>query len=169
MPASAIASATPSHGLALIGTQFWRFIGMTFCVQFVVVPAKAGTQWRTTKTRYSHFRAEQRSLLNDIIHFSRHSPTGIRTPLPSASVGGIFGSHALSCNKERILKQVKRIHRLRTLAARNDADAGLRPAGANFATFAIEQIYSNANGTIQFVVMHETQGLANGNLWAGAR
>jgi hypothetical protein len=41
------------------------------------------------------------------------------------------------------------------------------PAAANFHTFAIEQVYSNADGTIQFVVMHETQGLADGNLWSG--
>ncbi len=41
------------------------------------------------------------------------------------------------------------------------------PAAANFHTFAIEQVYSNADGTIQFVVMHETQGLADGNLWTG--
>jgi hypothetical protein len=40
-------------------------------------------------------------------------------------------------------------------------------ATANFHTFAIEQVYSNADGTVQFVVMHETQGLADGNLWSG--
>ena len=39
------------------------------------------------------------------------------------------------------------------------------PAAAT--SFAIEQIYSNADGTVQFVVLHETLGLPNDNLWGG--
>ncbi len=31
-------------------------------------------------------------------------------------------------------------------------------ASASFHTFAIEQVYSNADGTVQYVVLHETQG-----------
>jgi hypothetical protein len=38
---------------------------------------------------------------------------------------------------------------------------------ADFRTFAIEQVYSNADGTVQFVVLHEAQGLANGHDWNG--
>ena len=40
-------------------------------------------------------------------------------------------------------------------------------ARADVAAFAIEQIYSNADGTLQFVVLHETQGQPGGHLWAG--
>ena len=38
---------------------------------------------------------------------------------------------------------------------------------ANFHLFQIEQIYSNADGTVQFVVMHEFTGTNGENLWAG--
>ena len=40
------------------------------------------------------------------------------------------------------------------------------PAAA-FQSFAIDQLYSSADGTYQFVVLRETQGLAGGHLWAG--
>lgn len=40
-------------------------------------------------------------------------------------------------------------------------------ANANFHTFRIEQIFSNADGTIQFVVLHESQGMNGENLLAG--
>jgi hypothetical protein len=36
---------------------------------------------------------------------------------------------------------------------------------ANFHTFRIEQIYSNADGTVQFVVMHEAFSTNGENLW----
>ncbi len=36
-------------------------------------------------------------------------------------------------------------------------------ASASFHTFAIEAIYSNADGTIQYVVLHETQGASDQN------
>ncbi|HEY1328875.1 MAG TPA: hypothetical protein VGI14_18190 [Casimicrobiaceae bacterium] len=32
------------------------------------------------------------------------------------------------------------------------------PAGASYHTFAIEQVYSNADGTVQYVMLHETMG-----------
>ena len=38
---------------------------------------------------------------------------------------------------------------------------------ADFHTFKIEEIYSNASGTVQFIVMHESQGANGENLWAG--
>jgi len=38
---------------------------------------------------------------------------------------------------------------------------------ANFHTFRIEQIYSNADGTVQFIVMHESMGANGENLWGG--
>jgi len=41
------------------------------------------------------------------------------------------------------------------------------PASATFQSFRIEQVYSNADGTIQFVVLRETQGLAGGQDWSG--
>ncbi len=40
-------------------------------------------------------------------------------------------------------------------------------AFASFHTFRIEQIYSNADGTVQFVVMHESMNVNGENLWAG--
>jgi hypothetical protein len=40
-------------------------------------------------------------------------------------------------------------------------------AWASFHTFVIEQVYSNADGTVQFVVLHETQGTNGENLWSG--
>src|SRR5262249_33319676 len=39
-------------------------------------------------------------------------------------------------------------------------------AQASFHTFVIETIYSNADGTVQFVVLRETQGFPGENLWA---
>jgi len=40
-------------------------------------------------------------------------------------------------------------------------------ARANFHLFAINEIYSNADGTIQFVELRETSGAFGENLWAG--
>ena len=40
-------------------------------------------------------------------------------------------------------------------------------AVAEFHTYQIEQIYSNASGTVQFVVMHESQGLSEEYFWSG--
>ena len=40
-------------------------------------------------------------------------------------------------------------------------------AQASFHTFVIETIYSNADGTVQFVVLRETQGSPGENLWSG--
>jgi hypothetical protein len=40
-------------------------------------------------------------------------------------------------------------------------------AGASFHLFQIEQIYSNADGTVQFVVLHEFTGTNGENFWAG--
>jgi hypothetical protein len=40
-------------------------------------------------------------------------------------------------------------------------------AWASFHTFVIEQVYSNADGTVQFIVLHETQGTNGENLWSG--
>ena len=38
---------------------------------------------------------------------------------------------------------------------------------ANFHLFQIEQLFSNADGTVQFVVMHEFTGTNGENLWGG--
>jgi hypothetical protein len=40
-------------------------------------------------------------------------------------------------------------------------------ATANFHFYKIEQIYSNADGTVQYLVMHESTGANGENLWAG--
>ncbi len=40
-------------------------------------------------------------------------------------------------------------------------------AWADFQSFAIEQVYSNADGTVQYVVLHEAQGTNGGNNWSG--
>jgi hypothetical protein len=40
-------------------------------------------------------------------------------------------------------------------------------ATASFHLFRIEQIYSNADGTVQFVVLHESFGANGENFWAG--
>ena len=56
------------------------------------------------------------------------------------------------------------------LSASVAALAALLAAGgarASFHTFAIESIYSNADGTVQFVVLRETQGFPGENLWSG--
>ena len=48
--------------------------------------------------------------------------------------------------------------------------AGVLAAGAahaGFDSFAIEQVYSNADGTVQFVVLRETQNLPGGDAWTG--
>ena len=42
-----------------------------------------------------------------------------------------------------------------------------RAAHADVTAFAVEQIYSNADGTLQFVVLHETLGQSGGHLWSG--
>jgi len=38
---------------------------------------------------------------------------------------------------------------------------------ADFHTFQIEEVYSNADATVQYVVMHESQGKNGENFWAG--
>src|SRR5258705_1136457 len=40
-------------------------------------------------------------------------------------------------------------------------------AFANFHLFQIDQLFSNADGTVQFVVMHEFTGTDGENLWLG--
>jgi len=46
--------------------------------------------------------------------------------------------------------------------------ASLAPATwATFHTFKIEQMYSNADGSVQFIVMHESENANGENLWAG--
>ena len=43
------------------------------------------------------------------------------------------------------------------------------PSQAAFHLFRIDQVYSNADGTIQYVVMHESTGSNGENFWAGLR
>lgn len=45
--------------------------------------------------------------------------------------------------------------------------AASMPAAATFQTFAIEALYSNADGSAQYVVLHETAGQDGGEQWAG--
>jgi hypothetical protein len=40
-------------------------------------------------------------------------------------------------------------------------------AVAEFHTYQIEEIFSNADGTVQYVVMHESQGMSAENFWMG--
>jgi hypothetical protein len=40
-------------------------------------------------------------------------------------------------------------------------------AWAEFHTFKIDQLYSNADGSVQYLVMHESMGADGENLWAG--
>src|SRR4051812_6441805 len=40
-------------------------------------------------------------------------------------------------------------------------------ASANFHLFRIEQMYSNADGTVQFIVLRESFGSNGEDLWAG--
>jgi hypothetical protein len=40
-------------------------------------------------------------------------------------------------------------------------------ASAEFHTYLIEQLFSNASGTVQFIVMHESQGMSAEYFWAG--
>jgi hypothetical protein len=40
-------------------------------------------------------------------------------------------------------------------------------AVAEFHTFKIEEIFSNADGTVQYVVMHESEGMSEENFWMG--
>ena len=60
-----------------------------------------------------------------------------------------------------------RRHFLKTVAAFVIGVAFTTHAAADFHTFQVEQIYSNADGTVQFVVMHETQGLDGQQFWKG--
>jgi len=41
------------------------------------------------------------------------------------------------------------------------------PAWANFHLFQIEQLFSNADGTVQFIVLHEFMGSNDEHLWGG--
>jgi hypothetical protein len=40
-------------------------------------------------------------------------------------------------------------------------------ASAEYHTYVIEQLFSNASGTVQFIVMHESQGMSIEYFWAG--
>ena len=44
---------------------------------------------------------------------------------------------------------------------------GTSAASASFHLFRIEQIYSNSDGTVQFIVLHESFGANGENLWSG--
>jgi len=56
---------------------------------------------------------------------------------------------------------------VRNLCAFAGAVAFASSAHATFHTWRIEQIYSNADGTIQFVVLHEASGANGQEFWAG--
>jgi hypothetical protein len=58
---------------------------------------------------------------------------------------------------------------MRTLAAAALAAllAAAPRAGASFHTFQIEQVFSNADGTVQYVMLHETAGLDGQSFLAG--
>ena len=45
--------------------------------------------------------------------------------------------------------------------------AAAAPAGASFHTFQIEQVYSNADGTVQYIVLHESAGFNGENFMGG--
>ena len=61
---------------------------------------------------------------------------------------------------------IARIGLRRTFAALICA-AVAAPSYAAFHLFRIDQIYSNADGTVQYVVMHESTGSDGENFWAG--
>jgi len=56
---------------------------------------------------------------------------------------------------------------VRSLVAFAGAVAFASSAHATFHTWRIEQVYSNADGTIQFVVLHEASGANGQEFWAG--
>jgi len=56
---------------------------------------------------------------------------------------------------------------VRFIVAFAGAAAFASSAHASFHTWRIEQIFSNADGTIQFVVLHEAAGANGQNFWAG--
>ena len=58
-------------------------------------------------------------------------------------------------------------NRLVTIASVAITLAFASSASAVFHTYRIEQIYSNADGTVQFIVMHESQSSDGENLWGG--
>jgi hypothetical protein len=80
---------------------------------------------------------------------SRCLPPHDRTGLPAAS------------SMEAFMRQTLRFCALIFLLL---ATSG---ASASFHLFRIEQIYSNADGTVQFVVLHESFGANGENLWSG--
>lgn len=57
--------------------------------------------------------------------------------------------------------------RLRLVACAAIVGLSSAPAGASYHAFQIEQIYSNADGSVQFVVLHESEGLDGENLLGG--
>ena len=58
-------------------------------------------------------------------------------------------------------------NRLATIASVTITLAFASSASADFHTYRIEQIYSNADGTVQFIVMHESQSSDGENVWSG--
>jgi len=59
------------------------------------------------------------------------------------------------------------LHRFGTIAAFTFALAFASGAAADFHTFQIEQIYSNADGSIQFIVLHEGSFAIGQQFWSG--
>src|SRR5689334_12448901 len=59
------------------------------------------------------------------------------------------------------------LHRFARLAATFIAAAFASHATATFHTYKIEQLYSNADGTVQFIVMHESQRSDGQEFWSG--
>jgi hypothetical protein len=69
--------------------------------------------------------------------------------------------------KESIVRHLFR--QLLTLALAFSAALWAAAAFAEFHTYQIEEIFSNADGTIQYVVMHESEGMSGEYFWAGNR
>src|SRR5664279_5135006 len=64
------------------------------------------------------------------------------------------------------LEQCAMTHLLRTILIAGLALLAL-PASASYHTFQIDEIYSNADGTVQYVVLHESMGMNGQNLLGG--
>jgi hypothetical protein len=61
------------------------------------------------------------------------------------------------------------LRHLRSLAMALSAILWTTAALAEFHTYQIQEIFTNADGTIQYVVMHESQGMSVEYFWAGNR
>src|SRR5437870_5146498 len=127
---------------------------------------------RIAANRHRQKRNNRSAIQRSTARHSRMAVREARATLASADAK----LHQRVCHRKSLMSNPSRRDRISlralvTYVARTLAFLvafGAAPlARGDFATFVIDQLYSNADGTVQYIVLREAQGINDGSLLAG--